>query len=94
MVYWNAYGSDDDDLQRFDFEEVMQDCRDHEAQITEVTGERDIQVGMHNSDAYDFEVWADGGKFGLKTRYFANFADLREEVKTLYPNADWEEVGW
>lgn len=93
MVYFS--GDDNDDgIRPFDFDEALQDCRDHESQIVEVTGDRDVSVGIHNSSSYEFEVWADGGRFGVKTRYFSDFDDLREEVKKLYPEADWEEVGW
>lgn len=93
MTYYTNDDSDDGE-RPFDFEEVLQDCRDHEAQIVEVTGDRDVYVGLHNSNSYEYEVWVDGGKFGLKTRYFADFEELRSETKKLYPNADWEEVGW
>jgi hypothetical protein len=93
MTYYS--GDDNDDGERaFDFEEVLQYCRDHEAQIVEATGDRDVCVGLHNSNSYEYEVWVDGGKFGLKTRYFADFEELRSVSKQLYPNADWEEVGW
>jgi hypothetical protein len=93
MVYFS--GDDNDDgLRPFDFDEVLQEARNHESLIAEATGERYIQVGIHNSDAYDFEVWADGGRFGVKTVYFTDFEELRKEVKLLYPEADWAEVGW
>ena len=93
MVYFS--GDDNDDgLRPFDFDEVLQEARNHESLIAEATGERYIQVGIHNSDAYDFEVWADGGRFGVKTRYFIDFMEFRAEAKLLYPEADWAEVGW
>lgn len=88
------YDDNDDGIRPFDYDEVIQDCRDHEAQMVEVTGDRDIAVGIHNWDSYEFEIWADGGRFGDKTQYFINFEDLREEAKALYTDADWEEVGW
>jgi hypothetical protein len=93
MNYYS--GNDNDDGERpFDFEEVLQDCRDHEAQIVEATGDRDICVGLHNSNSYEYEVWVDGGKFGVKALYFADFEEMRIEAKKLYPDADWEDVGW
>ena len=93
MTYYTNDDSDDG-IRPFDFEEVLQDCRDHEAQMVDVTGDRDLAVGLHNSNSYEFEVWVDGGKFGLKTRYFADFEELRAEAKKLYRECDWEEVGW
>lgn len=93
MTYYTNDDSDDG-IRPFDFEEVLQDCRDHEAQMVDVTGDRDLAVGLHNSNSYEFEVWVDGGRFGLKTRYFGDFEELREEAKKLYFECDWEEVGW
>lgn len=90
-----SYYDDNDDGERpYDYDEVLQDCRDHESQIVEITGDRDVAVGIHEVDAYEFEIWVDGGRYGTSTKYFANFDELREDAKTLYSDCDWEEVGW
>lgn len=94
MAFW---GDDGDTGERgYDYDEVMTDAQDHETQIVEATGDRDISVGIHNVDNVDYEVWASGGRLGDKTKYYGDFSEFRSDVMSLYPEfaPDLEDLGW
>lgn len=93
MTYFeDAFNDNNEDI--YDIDELQEEADQHRSQIVDATGETNIAVGVHLVDRSDFEVWADGGLLGDKTRYFINFEDLRETLKELYPEADWENLGW
>ncbi len=93
MTYFeDAFNDSNEDI--YDLEELQEEAHDHRAQIVDATDDTDIAVGVHLVDRSDYEVWADGGRLGEKTRYFYNFEDLRETMKELYPESDWENLGW
>lgn len=93
MTYYEDSFNDNDET-IYDLDELQEEANHHRAQIIDATGDSDIAIGVHLVDSSDFEVWADGGLLGSKTRYFYNFEELREELKELYPDADWENLGW
>jgi len=93
MTYFeDAFNDNNEDI--YDIDELQEEADHHRSQIVDATGENNIAVGVHLSDSSSFEVWADGGLLGPKTRYFIDFEDLRETLKELYPEADWENLGW
>lgn len=93
MTYFeDAFNDNNEDI--YDAEELQEEAGIHRSQIIDATGDSDIVVGVALTDASSFEVWADGGRLGSKTRYFIDFEDLRETVMELYPESDWENFGW
>ncbi len=93
MTYFeDAFNDNNEDI--YDIEELQEEAETHRSQIIDATEDSEIVVGVHMSDRSSFEVWAEGGRLGSKTRYFIDFEDLRETVKELYPETDWENFGW
>lgn len=77
-----------------DFDSLNEEAEIHRIQLHLATEDTSIAVGIHPVDSSSFEVWADGGLFGEKTKYFYDFEDFRMSAKELYPDADWENIGW
>lgn len=76
------------DLTPYDLDEVWAEADSHEEWFTLATGDESINVGIHENNLYEFEVYVESKRTGLV--YFADFSDLTAFMLHSYPEADWE----
>lgn len=79
----------DNDLYPYDPEDVNRSVEECADLYRYVTGDDSIDMGFHEVNRYDFEIWL--SRDGDRTQYFYNFDDVEDFIRQNYPDADWEK---